>query len=117
MIDPSERPLCVKVCGITRAADAVAAIEAGADLLGFNFYPKSPRYITPEAAAPIVELLPRQVLAVGIFVDADAETIREAIAIAGIKLLQLHGAEPPELCHAFTVPRAMATVAVSPCRR
>ena len=93
MIDPSERPLCVKVCGITRAADAVAAIEAGADLLGFNFYPKSPRYLTPADAAPIVALLPRQVLAVGIFVDADADTVRHAITTAKLGLVQLHGHE------------------------
>ena len=106
------RPLCVKVCGITRPDDAEAAISAGADLLGFNFYPESPRYIAPADAAPIVSRLPRHVLAVGIFVDADAETIRDAIAVAGIKLLQLHGAETPELCRAFAVP-AMKAIKVS----
>jgi phosphoribosylanthranilate isomerase len=102
------RPLCVKVCGITRQEDAQAAIEAGADLLGFNFYPTSPRYITPADARPIVRTLPRHVLAVGIFVDADADTVAEAIALAGIKLLQLHGAEPPEFCRAFVVPAIKA---------
>lgn len=104
MIDPSQRPLCVKVCGITRAADAVAAIEAGADLLGFNFYPQSPRYLTPADAAPIVALLPRQVLAVGIFVDADAATVRHAIATAKLGLVQLHGSESAEFCRSFAVP-------------
>ena len=104
MIDPSERPLCVKVCGITRAADAVAAIEAGADLLGFNFYPKSPRYLTPEDAAPIVALLPRQVLAVGIFVDADVDAVRHAIATAKLGLVQLHGHESAHFCRGFGVP-------------
>ena len=104
MIDPSERPLCVKVCGITRAADAVAAIEAGADLLGFNFYPKSPRYVAPEDAAPIVALLPRQVLAVGIFVDADADAVRHAIATAKLGLVQLHGHESADFCRGFGVP-------------
>jgi phosphoribosylanthranilate isomerase len=106
------RPLCVKVCGITRQEDAAAAIQAGADLLGFNFFPASPRYITPADAAPIVATLPRHVLPVGIFVDADPDTIAEAIAIAGIKLLQFHGAEPPELCRAFGVP-VMKAVKVS----
>jgi phosphoribosylanthranilate isomerase len=104
VIDPSERPLCVKVCGITCAADAVAAIEAGADLLGFNFYPKSPRYLTPEDAAPIVALLPRQVLAVGIFVDAEADAVRHAIATAKLGLVQLHGHESADFCRGFGVP-------------
>ena len=108
MIDPSQRPLCVKVCGITRAADAVAAIEAGADLLGFNFYPKSPRYITPEAAAPIVALLPRQVLAVGIFVDAEAAAVQAAIDTAKIGLLQFHGHETADYCRGFDVPAMKA---------
>jgi len=104
VIDPSQRPLCVKVCGITRADDAVAAIEAGADLLGFNFYPKSPRYITPEAAAPIVALLPRQVPAVGIFVDAEVAVVRAAIATAKLGLLQFHGNESVDYCRTFEVP-------------
>ena len=108
MIDPLQRPLCVKVCGITRAADALAAIAAGADLLGFNFYPKSPRYITPEAAAPIVALLPRQVLAVGIFVDADASAVQAAIDTAKLGLLQFHGNESPEYCRGFGVPAMKA---------
>ena len=109
MSDPSRpRPLCVKVCGITSVADAVAAIEAGADLLGFNFYPRSPRYLTPAAAAPIVALLPRQVLAVGIFVDAEPAEVQEAIDMAKLGLVQLHGSEAPELCRAFSVPAMKA---------
>jgi phosphoribosylanthranilate isomerase len=108
VIDPVERPLCVKVCGITRAADAVAAIEAGADLLGFNFYRKSPRFITPEDAAPIIELLPRRVLAVGIFVDAEADDIEHAVTYAKLGLLQFHGNEPAEYCGRFTVPAMKA---------
>lgn len=108
MIDPAERPLCVKVCGITRPADAVAAIDAGADLLGFNFYPRSPRYITPDAAAPIVALLPRHVLAVGIFVDADVREVEEAVARAKLGLLQFHGDEPAEYCSRFAVPAMKA---------
>lgn len=108
MTDPSRRSLCVKVCGITRAADAVAAIEAGADLLGFNFYSRSPRYITPEAAAPIVALLPRQVLAVGIFVDADAAVVQAAVTTAKLGLLQFHGNETAEYCRGFGVPAMKA---------
>jgi phosphoribosylanthranilate isomerase len=98
------RPLCVKICGITRAADAAAAVEAGADLLGFNFYPASPRYITPAAAAPIARMLPRQVVAVGIFVDPEPDAVRRAIETTGVGLLQFHGDEPPEFCHAFGMP-------------
>jgi phosphoribosylanthranilate isomerase len=98
----------VKVCGITNAADAAAAVEAGADMLGFNFYARSPRCITPEAAAAIIERLPRRVLAVGIFVDADADTIRATIATARIALLQLHGDERPEFCRSFRVPAMKA---------
>jgi phosphoribosylanthranilate isomerase len=109
-MDPSERerPLCVKVCGITRAEDAIAAVEAGADLLGFNFYAKSPRYITPEAAAPIVELLPRQVLAVGIFVDAERAAVEHAIATARLGLVQFHGHEDGGYCRSFAVPAMKA---------
>jgi phosphoribosylanthranilate isomerase len=113
VIDPTERPLCVKVCGITRAADAVAAIEAGADLLGFNFYPRSPRYITPAAAAPIVALLPRQVLAVGIFVDAEPAAVAEAMTIARLGLLQFHGHESADYCRGFAVPAMKALRIVS----
>jgi phosphoribosylanthranilate isomerase len=108
VIAPLQRPLCVKVCGITRAADALAAIEAGADLLGFNFYPQSPRYITPTAAAPIVALLPRQVLAVGIFVDADAAAVQAAVDTAKLGLLQFHGNESPEYCRGFGIPAMKA---------
>jgi phosphoribosylanthranilate isomerase len=107
-MDPSRRPLCVKVCGIMRVADAMAAVEAGVDLLGFNFYPKSPRYITPEAAAPIVALLPRQVLAVGIFVDADAAAVQAVLETVKLGLLQLHGNESASYCRSFGVPAMKA---------
>jgi len=109
-----ERPLCVKICGITRAADAAAAIEAGADLLGFNFWAPSPRYLTPAAAAPIVRMLPRRVVAVGIFVDPEPDAVRCAIETAGIGILQFHGNEPPEFCHAFGMP-VMKALRVARC--
>ena len=98
------RPLCVKVCGITRAEDAALAVEAGADLLGFNFYAASPRCVSTALAASIVRTLPRHVLAVGIFVNPEADAVRRAVEMAGIALLQFHGDEPPEFCRAFAVP-------------
>ena len=86
----------VKICGITNAADAQAAIEAGANLLGFNFYEQSPRRIAEEEAAKVRSHLPKKVKAVGIFVNrAPAEVIalRRSLKLDAV---QLHGDEPPE---------------------
>jgi len=102
------RPLCVKICGLTRPEDVDAAVAAGADLLGFNFHPGSARYVTPERAAPMIRMLPRHVLAVGIFVDPSADEVRRAIDIAGVRLLQFHGDEPAAFCGGFGVPAMKA---------
>lgn len=86
----------VKICGITSAADAQAAIEAGANLIGFNFYAKSPRRISGEQAAEIRSKLPKRVKAVGIFVNwlpADVITLRSSVKLDAV---QLHGDESPE---------------------
>jgi phosphoribosylanthranilate isomerase len=86
----------VKICGITSAADAQAAIDAGANLIGFNFYDKSPRRISEEEAAKIRAQLPRRVKAVGIFVNrppADIIALRSSLELDAV---QLHGDEPPE---------------------
>jgi phosphoribosylanthranilate isomerase len=89
----------IKICGITNAGDALAAVEAGADLLGFNFYLKSPRYVSPREARRIVEGLPESVARVGVFVnEAEPETIARAISEAGVGAAQLHGDETPEFC-------------------
>src|SRR6266542_1513315 len=83
--------MVVKICGITNREDAIAAVDAGATALGFNFYPKSPRYIAPEDAATLIDLLPAKVWKVGVFVNhADAAEIARRI---GLDILQLHGAE------------------------
>jgi phosphoribosylanthranilate isomerase len=90
------RRLFVKICGITRAADAAAAVEAGADAVGFVFWRKSPRAIDPRTARAIAAGLPPSIVRVGVFVDplpAEAARIAEE---AGLDVLQLHGSEPPD---------------------
>lgn len=91
----------VKICGVTKAADAVAAAESGADALGFMFFAGSKRHITLPAAAEIVRELPPLVAKVGVFVNATAEEIRRAVGETGIDTLQLHGEEPPDFCAQF----------------
>ena len=89
----------VKICGITSLEDALAAVEAGADLLGFNFYPPSPRYIHPEDCARIVSVLKgasRPVITTGVFVNSPAQDIRVVLDECGLDLAQLSGDEPPE---------------------
>lgn len=88
----------VKICGITNLDDALAAIDAGADALGFNFYPRSPRCIRPETARTIIDGLPANVLTVGVFVNEELHTIEKTAAEAGVSALQLHGSESPEYC-------------------
>lgn len=89
----------VKICGITNLEDAVTAVDAGADYLGFNFYPASPRYIAPNIARKIISELPPQILTVGVFVNekTPADVLRIA-DVAGVKVVQLHGDEPSEYC-------------------
>ena len=86
----------VKICGITNAADALAAIDAGANLLGFNFYEKSPRYITEGEAAKIRPRLPKKVEAVGIFVNHPPAEVTALCKSLRLDAAQLHGDEPPE---------------------
>src|SRR5215470_7076888 len=91
----------VKICGVTNVADALAAAEAGADALGFNFYEKSPRHISTRAAAEIARQLPPFIIKAGVFVDADEDLVLRAIANCGLNLLQFHGDETPEYCTQF----------------
>lgn len=94
----------VKICGITRAEDASAAIQHGCDAIGLVFYEPSPRYVTPATARSIAAGLPPFVSAVGLFVDADAEYVREVLSQVRLDLLQFHGDETPEYCRQFGVP-------------
>lgn len=103
----------IKICGITNAKDARRCAELGVNMLGFNFYPKSPRYIEPTAVRRIVETLPVGIWAVGVFVDADAGEIRKTVDLAGVRCIQLHGKATPQACNdlacEFRVIRAFST--------
>jgi phosphoribosylanthranilate isomerase len=89
----------VKICGITNLEDALAAVEAGADALGFNFYQRSPRFIAPEEARGIIERLPDAVMSVGVFVnEGEPEQVARMADVACLKAVQLHGDESPQYC-------------------
>jgi phosphoribosylanthranilate isomerase len=94
----------VKICGITRLEDALAAIDAGADALGFVFYPPSPRYVEPAVAEVIIKQLPPFVSTVALFVNESPEQVRAVMDQTGIDLLQFHGDESPEYCNQFNHP-------------
>lgn len=91
----------VKICGITNLADAQAAVAAGADTLGFNFYEGSPRHISLKAAAEISKQIPPFVMRAGVFVNADEDLVTRAIGECHLNLLQFHGDETPEFCVQF----------------
>jgi phosphoribosylanthranilate isomerase len=88
----------VKICGITNLADALTAAELGAQALGFIFYPKSPRAITPASARQIIAQLPPLVLSVGVFVNEPAAMVMEVAEMVRLDWVQLHGEESPEYC-------------------
>jgi phosphoribosylanthranilate isomerase len=94
----------VKICGITRVEDALAATRAGAHAIGLVFYEPSPRYVTPAKATEIIRVLPPFVTVVGLFVDAGADDVRAALAAAQLQLIQFHGSETPAFCRQFARP-------------
>jgi phosphoribosylanthranilate isomerase len=102
----------VKICGVRSFEEAQAAIEAGADALGFNFWPESVRYITEEAAREIIAKIPGVVSCVGVFVNEDAQRIREVAANTGISAAQLHGDESPDVCAALRPLRVIKAMRV-----
>jgi len=103
----------VKICGITRVEDALAATRAGAHAVGFVFYEPSPRYVAPARAAEIIRALPPFLTAVGLFVDASADDVRSTLAAAPLQLMQFHGSEAPAFCRQFARPY-MKTVRMKP---
>jgi phosphoribosylanthranilate isomerase len=106
-------PAQIKICGVTNLRDARACTELGASMIGFNFYPRSPRYIEPKAARQIIAVIPAPSGAVGVFVDASAEEVRDVAKLTGIQCVQLHGTTSPEVCselaREFRVIRALST--------
>ncbi len=106
-------PIEIKICGITNLEDARTSAQLGANMLGFNFYPGSPRYIEPKSARRIIEAIPPGVCLVGVFVDASAEEIRNTADATGVQSVQLHGQTSPDTCRElaseFRVIRAFST--------
>ena len=106
-------PIQIKICGVTNPNDARGCIELGADMIGFNFYAASPRYIEPAMVRRIVDALPARTCAIGVFVDADPAEIRKLATTAGVRCVQLHGHTTPESCselaREFRVIRALST--------
>jgi phosphoribosylanthranilate isomerase len=94
----------IKICGITRVEDGIAAARLGADAIGLVFYKKSPRYVELAQAAVIVDALPPFVETVGLFVNATPETVRAATAAVPLSLLQFHGDEDEAYCRQFDRP-------------
>jgi phosphoribosylanthranilate isomerase len=94
----------VKICGITRLADARHAVDCGAAAIGFVFWPGSPRYIAPVRAAEIVAELPANLVTVGVFVNEPVEAIEEVVRQTGIGTIQLHGNETPAYAAAIALP-------------
>ena len=91
----------IKICGLTREDDVRATVAAGADAIGLVFYPKSPRYVTPQRAAELCRVVPPLVSIVGLFVNPTLEQVREVLAQAPLTVLQFHGDETPEQCAAI----------------
>lgn len=88
----------IKLCGLTRPEDIRAAVAAGADAIGLVFYPPSPRHVSAEQAARLLQELPAFISSVGLFVNADLDQVRQVLATAPISMLQFHGDETPEQC-------------------
>jgi len=96
--------MIVKICGITRLEDAIAAVEAGAGAIGFIFWPKSPRFIDPHRARTIAAALPPFVTTVGVFVNQPIDHVNGVASLVRLGAVQLHGDETPDVADAVTPP-------------
>ncbi len=94
----------IKICGITHIEDALVAVEAGADALGFNFYRKSPRFVEKEKVLEILEDIPPSVLKVGVFVNESEDLVQDLSQVLSLDYLQFHGDETPYYCEQFATP-------------
>jgi phosphoribosylanthranilate isomerase len=103
----------VKICGITNLEDALTAVEAGADALGFIFVEGTPRFVTPDQVAPIVQALPPFVTPVGVFWDHQAGHVKAVVEACRLGALQFHGDEKPEDLAGYTLP-VIKTVKLAP---
>jgi phosphoribosylanthranilate isomerase len=99
--------ISVKICGITNAEDALCAAQSGAAAVGFIFYRASPRYIEPEKARSIIEILPPNLVKVGVFVNETAEEVKRIFDYCALDMLQLHGDESPDYCRQFSAKRVI----------
>ena len=102
----------VKICGITNLEDAKAAVDLGADALGFNFFPESPRYISPESAAEVINRTPATVWFVGVFVNETRARVEEIASSVGLDTLQFHGDETVEYCSSWGSLRIVKAIRV-----
>ncbi len=102
------RALVVKICGVTRAADAEAAAAAGADWIGLNFWSRSRRRVTVEQAQEVARAIPREILRVGVFVNAPLAVVRATALAVGLDLIQLHGDEDARYMAALGLPTLRA---------
>ena len=93
----SELPFRIKICGVTNAGDALAAVRAGADAIGLNFYPRSKRFVSRDQIESIVRNVPREIVKVGVFVNPTLAEVHAVLNSGMIDFGQLHGDEPPEL--------------------
>lgn len=105
----------VKICGITNLEDARACVAAGADMLGFNFYPASKRYISPPAARSIIEKVSSSIICIGVFVNEPSPArVAQLAEEARVSVVQLHGDEPPEYCRALANYQVIKALRVAP---
>ena len=107
------RPLIIKVCGVTEPEQISEIVEAGASWIGLNFWPHSSRYLRPKAAIEVAKRIPDHITKVGVFVDAPPEVIQARVDDCGLHKVQLHGSEPPTALNAYSVPAFKAIKAAT----